>query len=238
MSNFSITVYDLMKNNFDFGLDDYEIFDNGYRELLNNAILEHYKFKEIAFQNPMMWRDRLRNRMNVIMRNKYNILYEKKMIEFNPLYNVEMIETYEGTTNIKNTNKATTTSINDVTTNSDNDKTINIDNLGVGSQFPSEEMTENDLTSNLFVDNANKQKGTTTDKTKYSDTINTVLDDVVDNNGTTDGGQNYVKRTEGSSAGLPFSKAMLQFKDYVEKFQLDRLVIEELSDLFYHVWNI
>ena len=48
--------------------------------------------------------------------------------------------------------------------------------------------------------------------------------------------ESYTKRTEGSSAGLPFSKAMLQFKEYVMKFNIDQMVIDELKDLFMNIW--
>ena len=48
--------------------------------------------------------------------------------------------------------------------------------------------------------------------------------------------ESYIKTTKGSSAGLPFSKAMLQFKEYVDKFNLDLQVCKELSDLFMNIY--
>jgi hypothetical protein len=48
--------------------------------------------------------------------------------------------------------------------------------------------------------------------------------------------ETYTKFTEGSSAGLPFSRAMQQLKDYLDDFQLDQQVIDALKDLFYSVW--
>ena len=256
MSKYTTTVYNLIQNNFDFGLNDYPIFNEEYRVILNEAILEHYKFKEIAYQNPHLWRDRLRARMAMIMRNKYNQLYKQKELEFNPLYNIDITETFtrtlEGTE--KNENKNTNES-NDVTelngTNtikSEGEDTSKEETNGhtVQSQFPSEEMMENDLSNNLFVDLANKSTANsttnTTNKSNNEETnvtnSRTKSDSVLLNNGKSDRLENesYSKTTKGSSAGLPFSRAMLQFKEFVEAFALDQEVIDELQDLFITIW--
>ena len=94
IGKYTISVYELMENNFDFGLKDYEIFDENYRPILNQAILDFYKFREIGYINPIQWKDRLNQRMRLIMRNKYNALYKAKMTNFNPLFNVDMTETF------------------------------------------------------------------------------------------------------------------------------------------------
>lgn len=220
MSKYTIDVYTLMKNGFDFGLDDYEIFNEEYRPILNNAILEFYKFREIGFSNPYQWRDRLRARLDLIMRNKYNALYEAKAIEFNPLYNIELHEDYERT--IENETSASGQLTDNTNSNS------NSDVLNLSSRFPSEEMTENDLTSNLFVDNATKQKSNATDSSQNTQSSNDI------SNGTTT--EKFTHTTQGSSAGLPFSKAMLQLKDFYSKYDLDKQVINDLSDLFINIW--
>ena len=43
-SVFTVSVAELIENNFDFGLEDYEIFDEGYRTILNKKILDYYMF--------------------------------------------------------------------------------------------------------------------------------------------------------------------------------------------------
>ena len=74
MSNVTVTVYDLERNNFDFGLTDYEIFDEEYRPILNRAILDQYRWYEIGYDNPIKWRERINTKLNRIMREKYNDL--------------------------------------------------------------------------------------------------------------------------------------------------------------------
>lgn len=200
MSKYTVTIYELIRNNFDFGLQDYEIFNEEYREILNSAILDFYKFKEIGYQNPYKFKDRLNERMNRIMREKYNALYKAKSIEFNPLYNIEIKETFEHS--VENENNDTT----------------NTNNITTSSAFPMSEMLESEIPNDVYIDNAtrNNAKDTTT------------------SNGTTT--ESYTRMTEGSSAGLPFSKAMIQLKQYYDKYNLDSQVIEELSDLFMNVW--
>jgi hypothetical protein len=324
LSNYTISIYELIENGFDFGLNDYEIFDENYRETLNNAILDYYMFREIGFVNPMVFKSRLRMRMDLIMRNKYNAMYKAKLMEFNPLYTMELYEDYSHTIentgqNINNgeinvtsalTNKTDSANINNIDTtetsensnensSSSTNKSSNItntsstenidttennekntDTLGLSSQFPSEEMTEDDLTSNLFVDSANKNKssetgnntsnqkntsnvtnnlsvdgsgtvtgsesGTTTGETKVINTNsgnNTTQIDGTDktintNTGTTMNNmrESFSKKTIGSASDLTFAHAMTQFKDYLDKFQIDQQVIDELKDLFITCW--
>ena len=253
-ADYTMTVYDLMQNNFDFGLNDYEIFDEEYRPILNTAILEYYKFREIGFQNPWLWRDRLRQRIDFIMRNKYNALYKAKLIDFNPLFNVDMTETFTHETSHDNRTKqkGTSTTTGQEGNNTTNDRTMNAertsdnDGLNITSQYPSDEMIDNDLSSNVFVDNALKQtstnsdKETTTSKITQTSTTNTNDNTNIDNKITEKGKEieTYTRTNKGSSAGLPFSKAMLQFKEFVMQYDLDGQVINELKDLFMTIWEV
>lgn len=216
MSNVTVTVYDLERNNFDFGLTDYEIFDEGYRPILNRAILDYYRWYEIGYDNPMKWKERINTKLNRIMREKYNALYIAKKTEFNPLFNIDITETFdhiiEQTT--ENNSNSTTTNNYESTNNT----------LALNSNLPSDELTENDITSNLFVDNAQKGKNNTVD-------ISTDTNETNDN-GTNTQKESYTRKQLGSSAGLPFSKALIQLKQFYDKYDLDRQVCEELKEFF------
>ena len=41
MSKYTITIKNLIDNEFDFGLTDYPIFNESYRSILNQKILNH-----------------------------------------------------------------------------------------------------------------------------------------------------------------------------------------------------
>lgn len=60
---------------YDWGMQDYPIFDEGYREKLNRAIYDHFRFRRIASETPAMFVFHLNRRMNEQMPN-INPVYE------------------------------------------------------------------------------------------------------------------------------------------------------------------
>lgn len=71
---------------FDF---DFPIFDEAYRNVLCKKILKHYYTREICEETVGLWKFRLDTRMNEIM-PYYNKLYQSELIEFNPMYDVDI----------------------------------------------------------------------------------------------------------------------------------------------------
>lgn len=259
-STMTKSIYDLLLMNFDFGLKDYPIWNEGYRTILNTAILDFYKFKQIGYTNPAVFKDRLNMRMSLIMRNKYNALYEAKAKEFNPLYTLEVYEEYShelnntGQSSNNGTVDYTTNNTSNVTTNSNSKTTNNEENnqsgesMNVTSQYPSEEMLEENFEETIYVDggakvkNSQKSVDESTQNLETNGTVNNVVNgtDKTVNvlNGTSNNKviESYNKKTYGSASDLSFAHAMTQFKDYIIQFQLDNQVIDELKDLFLNVW--
>lgn len=224
MSKYTITLHDLIKSGYDLGLKNYSIFDENYRHILNKSIIDYYEWHEIGFETPAMFVQRLNAKLDRIMRNEYNALYQAKTIEFNPLYNIEIKETFDHSIEGEQETNSNSNLVNKSNTTG-TDKT-----RGFTSRFPEDNITKEDLESLLYADVGNRQENnnTTTDKTEQETT----------DKGTGKNKQNetYTRMTEGSSAGLPFSKAMLQLKQYYDKYRLDEQVIQELSDLFMTIW--
>lgn len=260
LDNYTISVYTLIENNFDFGLNDYPIFDETYRDTLNNAILNFYMFHEIGWINPSVFKHFLKTRMDLIMRNKYNKLYEQKLIEFNPLYNVDSTETF--TRNSTNSNNSENTSLNTInstnnTTNDGTDTTTSTsdttsdntaDALMLHSNYPSEDMANGGIEDNVYIDSGQKQTNTTNNTENTSDESTTESHSTSENvNSTTNNGsvtvenngeqnENYTRTLKGSSPfNLP-SKALQDYKKYIESYNLDAQVIAELSDLFINIY--
>ena len=48
--------------------------------------------------------------------------------------------------------------------------------------------------------------------------------------------ETYERKNVGSSAGLPFSRALIQYKEFIDKFDLYNKIIRDLADLFITVW--
>ena len=62
MSNYTTTIKTLIDNNFDFKMTSYPIFDENYRETLNQKILYHYYENEIGFETASLFRFYLNNK--------------------------------------------------------------------------------------------------------------------------------------------------------------------------------
>ena len=98
MSKYTTELRYLIENNFDIGLKDYPIFDENYRESLNQKIINHYYFREIGFETAELFKRYLNNTMNEIM-PYYNQLFKSELLEFNPFYNVDKTVTADKNNN-------------------------------------------------------------------------------------------------------------------------------------------
>ena len=110
MANYTITIKSLIDNNSDFKMESYPIFDENYRNTLNNNILYHYYENEIGFETASLFRFYLNQKLNEIM-PYYNELYkvQKKIIDENLLLNnVNLTERLTGsnTTNTSSTSQS------------------------------------------------------------------------------------------------------------------------------------
>lgn len=97
MAHYTITIKTLQENGFDFGLKNYPIFDESYRNVLNSNILNYYYESEIGVETPALFKKLLNDRMQLIM-NKYNVMYkaQSELLKSDLLGNVNLTETYTG----------------------------------------------------------------------------------------------------------------------------------------------
>jgi len=117
--SYTITLWTLLKNNYDLGLQDYPLYEStGHtmvdkiiptREELNTKIINHFKYREIGFETPWRFVDELNIRMNEIM-PYYNQLFKSLDIEYNIIHNVDYTE--DSTTKGKQTGESSSTSKN------------------------------------------------------------------------------------------------------------------------------
>ena len=115
MAHYTITIKSLIDNNFDFGLNDYPIFNETYRNTLNNHILNYYYNNEIGFETAELFKFYLNNTLKLIM-PKYNILYEKQETALtNILGNVDLAE---------NSTRNNTNSVSSNSTSNNNNKNL------------------------------------------------------------------------------------------------------------------
>ena len=112
MAKYTITIKSLLDNNFDFGLQNYPIFNESYRNILNNNILNHYYENEIGFETANLFKFYLNQKLNEIM-PYYNILYtaQEDIIKDKLFDNVDLKET-SNRINKTNTNSTSTSTSN------------------------------------------------------------------------------------------------------------------------------
>lgn len=106
MAKYTITIKTLINNNFDFQLTEYPIFDENYRETLNQNILYHYYENEIGFETAGLFRFYLKQKLNEIM-PYYNELYKAQKNILNKLFdNVNITETLNRDTSTNSTSNS------------------------------------------------------------------------------------------------------------------------------------
>ena len=69
-------------------------FDEEYRKPLCKKILKHFYLREIGADTFGIWKLRMNTRLEEIM-PYYNQLYKSGLLEFNPLYDVDLKKTYK-----------------------------------------------------------------------------------------------------------------------------------------------
>lgn len=92
MSSYTVELRQLIQNGYDIGLKDYPIFDESYRETLNNKIITHYWMREIGAETAGLFKLYLNRTMSEIM-PYYNQLYKSAQLDFDPLNAYNYVET-------------------------------------------------------------------------------------------------------------------------------------------------
>ena len=165
---------------FDF---NFPIFDESYRSVLETKILRHYYTREIGLETVGLWKLKLNTKLNEIM-PFYNQLYKSELIEFNPLYDVELTRErkIEGTgtkdtengesrdgknhaeTSQSNTNSVTENGVDNGTVNGVADGTQNQNTSGSGTNMYSDtpQGAITDLQAGKYLTNATVDSATNT----------------------------------------------------------------------------
>lgn len=163
LSSVNEIIQKALPNIFDF---DFPLYDESYRTILETKIIRHYYMREIGLETIGLWKFHLENRLNEIM-PFYNQLYNSTLLDFNPLYNVDMKTTGNRTddSNFQTTDDRKR-SINDtVQSKSTNNRDIT-NNTDVTNNGSSDTNTSNDGTSS----NTNKTTSSTDSKQDSSNT--------------------------------------------------------------------
>lgn len=192
----------------DIGLENYVIFDEAHRPMLNGMIIDHYWNREIGMETIPMFQLAVRRRMNEIM-PVYNKLFESTLLEFDPLKTVDLSTVNNGTTHQVSNNTAVGT--------------------GESSNASQSRSVTSDTPQNMLRGNADYASGAadvngtgtaTNNSTEESDLISDID---TDNTSTTSGYQGVV------------SDLVMRYRESL--INVDLMIIRELEDCFMLVWD-
>lgn len=129
-----------------------EIFDENYRSVICKKILKHYYLREICSETVGIWKLWLNTRLEEIL-PYYNQLYKSALLEFNPLYDVNVTRTHNRTIDENKTENGTST------------ETSTDKNTGSGTRDNTTSGTNKNTGTSSVTDN-----GSSNSKDLYSDT--------------------------------------------------------------------
>lgn len=252
MSVYTITIDRLLKNNFNFGLDKYPIFDEEYRKILNKKILNHYRFYEIGFETAELFKHYLNTTLDEIM-PYYNQLYATTLIEINPFENYRISETinkegnknddYSGTgtdsrTESGNSEKNDTSEASETTTNETTGEGVTVE-----SDTPQGMLSIGNIKNNTYAsqaamtENSENSEGTTTGTETANSTaeFSTESQNVSTNTSTNEQtyAENIIKSVYGNKGENP-SKMIQEFRKTF--LNIDIMIINELKNLFMMIY--
>ena len=241
---------------FDF---DFPIFDESYRNVLETKILKHYYTREIGLETYGLWKLKLDTKLNEIM-PFYNQLYKSALLEFNPLYEVDYSKTgnrdSSGTRdNTENNSESYDESIDyneshDESTTNSNDGTLTkgttttttnyysdtpqgaISNVINGTYLTNATYnvvgnTGSDSTTNngsVDSDSSSKRKNEKDGSIRGNKTSNSNLTDT----------ESYLESVRGKMSSKSYSALLMEYRETF--INIDMMLIEELSDLFFGLW--
>ena len=183
MSVYTVELHCLEEAGMDLGLDIYPIFDESYRSVLNNKIIEHYAFREIGLETPALFARFMARKMGEIM-VYYNQLYRSELIPIEALTRLDYSEEYDRAGTV------------------DSDSTAQADGTGtsrdVSSNTPQGLLSMPSIENEVYATNAMIGK-TTSGSTSSA-------------NNKMDSTDHYVKRIVGNNAGRTDAQMIKEFR--------------------------
>lgn len=209
---------------FDF---DFPIFDESYRLFIEKKILKHYYTREIGLETVGLWKLKLNTKMNEIM-PYYNQLYKSELIKFDPLFDVDLTREYDRTNHGENSGE------NENKSKWDSNRTGSNESKGKSwSMFnDTPQGGLEGIENNTYLTSATKNTDDSSNESKDNSAGNNSGNSSY--NGVVDGVEKYVERVKGTNGGASFNKRLKEFRSNM--LNIDMMVIDALSDLFFYLW--
>lgn len=221
---------------FDF---DYTLFDPAYKSVLETKILRHFYMREIGFETAGLWRLKLRTKLIEIL-PYYNQLYQSELLEFNPLYDVDLQTEHTKEGEGESSSQSTDYSSRQDTrqTSGTSQMTSHDEGTHVNKYSDTPQGTISGLEDGIYLTNASIDNDTS-DGTQSGTTSGTEnFGSGTSGGGTTSGNytdtESYTEHVLGKTGGASYSSRLTEFRDTF--LNIDMMIIDELETLFMHLW--
>lgn len=221
---------------FDF---DFPIFDESYRTVLETKILRHFYTREICCETVALWKLYLCDKMNMIM-PYYNQLYKSELLEFNPLYDVDITRERDVTGSEDKDNTVTETDKQSSTTNNNQTgeytDSSNSTSMNLYSDTPQGAI--NNVENGDYLTNVTKD--TNSGSSNGNNTVTNTGESTFDGNRNVTGNETiattekYLEKVSGKQGTVSYSELILKYRQTF--LNIDQMVINELETLFMGVW--
>lgn len=198
---------------------EYPIFDESYRGVLERKILRHYYTREISEETVGLWKLRLNNRMNEIM-PYFNKLYKSELIEFNPLYDVDLTRDFN--------RKTSGTDDNSYENNSSYESSNESNNTAWSKFNDTPQGGLQGIDSDTYLTSATKNTNDAENSSEGSS------ENKGNNNRVMSGLEDYVEHVVGTNGGMSYSKRIEEFRKQL--LNIDLQIIDNLKNLFFYLW--
>lgn len=210
-------------------------FDEKYRSVLCQKILKHYYLREIGSETVGIWKLWLNTRLEEIM-PLYNQLYKSALIEFNPLYDVDLKRTHNRKIDSSKQDTGTSQSVSSGEINASGTSSGSSNNTKKDLYSDTPQGAITGLENENYLTNARKvtDTGSTSNENTSTGTNKTTVNDDTSNTGTANSLEDYVENVSGKQGSESYSSMLLKFRETF--LNIDMQVIEEFSDLFMGLW--
>ena len=191
-------------------IEQIEKFGVWSKDRLAEKIVDHYYMREIGFETPALFKHYAKVTMQEIMERQFPKIYSN-FLEYDPLSNVDFIETY--TREIAGSSEGKSNS------NSKN----NASGLNINNDTPQTRITKQDLSTGAYASQVNQSDTETNiqDETNAESSSNTI--------------EKFTRHEEGDNGVIITNQRLI--KEYREIIvAIDEEIINELSKLFMGIY--
>lgn len=210
-------------------------FDEEYRSVLCQKILKHYYLREIGSETVGIWKLWMNTRLEEIM-PFYNQLYKSALLEFNPLYDVDLTRTHNRKVDSSKQDDGTSKSVSSGENSESGTNSGNTSNTKKDLYSDTPQGAITGLDNENYLTNARKvtDSGNSSSEFSNSGTNKSTVNGETSNTGTANTLEDYVENVSGKQGTESYSSMLLKFRETF--LNIDMQVIEEFNDLFMGLW--